>query len=122
MNSVILAGRLIKDPAVYDRCCKFTIVQKSKYKDKEDEFFNITTFDSVANTCSQYLKKGRLVCVRGRLHINKYTDKNNEEQRTVEILCDTVDFMDNPRQKEFNPDLPVASCSEQDLTDKIQNN
>ena len=56
----------------------------------ETEWHRCTCFGHTADFVEKYLKKGRLVCVQGRIKSSKYTDKNGVERTSYDIICDTV--------------------------------
>ncbi|MGM9992605.1 MAG: single-stranded DNA-binding protein [Candidatus Bruticola sp.] len=96
LNRVILIGRLVRDPEVRTtpsgkQTARFTLAvdRRSRNSEKSADFIPITTWESVANFCANYLRKGRQVAVEGRLQIN--TKEENGTYRTfVEVVADDV--------------------------------
>ena len=64
------------------------------------DFFNIVVWGKIAETCANYLKKGRQVALRGRLQNNNYTDKDGVKRYAVEIIAEEVKFIDWGDKKE----------------------
>lgn len=111
MNSVILIGRLIKDPelryisgsdSVY---CRFTLaVDKGMSKEKKKEleakgqqtadFINIVVWGKQAENCQKYLQKGRNVAIQGRLQSGSYTAQDGTRRFVTEVWAERVQFID----------------------------
>ena len=120
MNSVTLIGRLTKDTELRytastgTAVTRFSIAVDRPFAKKDAEvtadFFNIVVWGKIAETCANYLKKGRQVALRGRLQNNNYTDKDGVKRYTVEVIAEEVKFIDWGDKKagngndEFMPD------------------
>lgn len=85
MNRIILIGRLTRDPELRYTpngvaVTTFTLAVDRPYSnqqgEREADFINIVTWRGLAETCANYLKKGRLTAAEGRLQIRNY--ENNE--------------------------------------------
>lgn len=108
LNRVILIGRLCANPELrYTQngtaTAGFTLAvarpfQNSQGK-QETDFIRIVTWQKLAETCANYLGKGRLAAVDGRLQIRSY-DHKGERRQVAEVVADTVRFLD--RVKEGN--------------------
>ncbi len=108
MNSVILIGRLTKDPELRyipnsgTAVTNFTIaVDRPFAKEKTADFFRVVVFGKSAENCSNYLSKGRQVAVSGRLQNNNYETQSGEKRYTTEIIADRVEFLE-PKDKKPN--------------------
>lgn len=109
MNSVILIGRLTKDPelryiaASEKPVATFSIaVDRPFSKEKTADFFRIVVFGKVAENCANYLVKGRLVGVQGRLQNNNYETQSGEKKYTTEVIADKIEFLewgDKPKRE-----------------------
>lgn len=97
VNKVILVGRLGRDPEVRympsgDAVANFSIATDEQWKDKNGErqtrteWHNITLFGKLGEIAGQYLKKGGLVYIEGRIQSRKYTDKNGVERTAYDII------------------------------------
>jgi single-strand DNA-binding protein len=100
INQVILVGRLTRDPELsYTKSnlaiCKFSIANNRGGKDNNEEvnFFNITVWDKMANTCAQYLKKGSQTIVQGRLKQDRWQDENKQNRSSVNVVATNVQFL-----------------------------
>jgi single-strand DNA-binding protein len=101
LNRVVLVGRLTRDPELRTSgggmaICNFTIAVNRirKTEDQDADFFNIVCFGKTAEFVSQYLQKGRLASVDGRLQQRKYTTKDGQARDVVETLADNVQGLD----------------------------
>lgn len=119
MNTVFLIGRLTKDvelryiASTGKAVARFTLAVDRAFAKKEDEvtadFFNIVVWGKTAENCANYLAKGRMLAVRGRLQNNNYTDKSGVKQYAVEIIAEEVKFIDwgdkKGKQEQANTDF-----------------
>jgi single-strand DNA-binding protein len=62
----------------------------NSYKTSHTNWFQVTTFGSMAERVIKNIKKGDRVAVQGRMKISKYTNKSGEEKTSFEILADEV--------------------------------
>lgn len=97
LNKVLLIGRLGQAPIVRympngEAVCNFSIATSETWKDQHGqkqertEWHNIILYRRMAEVAGQYLKKGSLVYIEGRIQSRKYTDKNGIERTAYEII------------------------------------
>ena len=113
MNSVVLIGRLTRDPELRYAAgsqmaiAKFSIAVDRPArtgKERETDFPRITVFGKQAENCDKYLTKGRLVGVQGRLQTGSYQDKDGKTVYTTDVVADRVEFLewgDKPQSAGF---------------------
>ena len=106
LNKVFLMGNLTRDPelrrlangtAVTDLGLALNRSYTGKDGEKREEvvYIDVTVWDRQAETCCQYLKKGRAVHVEGFLKMDEWNDKTTGEKRTkVKIQADRIQFLD----------------------------
>ena len=105
VNKVLLVATLGKDPEVRqaqngNAICNLSAATSRKYKDaqgnaqEETEWHRISLFGRSAEVAGQYLKKGSMVYIEGRLHTRKYTDKQGIERYVTEIIGENMQFFD----------------------------
>ena len=105
LNKVMLIGRLGQDPEMRYTptgrpLTKFQIAANRSWttadgeKKKETEWFNIVAWGKLAEICNQYLKKGQLVYVEGRLHSRRWQDEHGENQSSMEIITQEMIMLD----------------------------
>lgn len=97
MNKVILTGRVskISKPKQYEKgnLIKFDLaVLNEKYSNSNsnDEFIEITLFDSMAINFAKYIDIGDMVEISGKLKINSYINKDNQKIKQVEVYADSI--------------------------------
>ena len=122
MNNAILIGRLTRDPelrylAKNNRAVvNFTLavdrkLSKKKKKEYEEkglptaDFINITAWGKLAETCGNYLQKGRLVAVEGRIQTRSYEVNDGSRRYITEVVANNLEFLDSPDSKASNNNL-----------------
>lgn len=104
VNKVILVGRLGKDPETRympngDAVTNITLATSETWKDKngekqeKTEWHRITFYRKLAEIAGQYLKKGSMAYVEGRLETRKWTDKEGVEKYTTEIIANEMQML-----------------------------
>jgi single-strand DNA-binding protein len=115
INSVVLIGRLTRDPEAGGRRCmlRLAVNERRKVAGTEDEwadrpnFFDVVTWGPLAQTCAAHLMKGRLVAVSGSLSFHEWdAGEGKPRGRKVEIVADTVSFLDAPPVRAVAPAEP----------------
>ncbi len=118
VNKVILVGRLGADPEIrytqqgvgvtnFNIATSENWVDKSGEKQERTEWHRIVVWGKMAETCSQYLAKGRQVFVEGRLQTRQWEDKDGQKRYTTEVVAQTVQFLDRgDRQGIATSDFP----------------
>jgi single-strand DNA-binding protein len=109
LNRVILIGRLTKEPELRytpsgTAVAKFTLAvdrRQAKDREKEADFIDIVVWQKQAENCANYLGKGRLVAVDGRLQVRSYEDSQGIRRKVAEVVAENVRFLD--RAKEAGP-------------------
>jgi single-strand DNA-binding protein len=101
MNSVVLIGRLTKDPELryipesQKPVATFIIaVDRAMSKEKQADFIRITVFGKPAENCEKFLVKGRLVGIQGRLQTGSYKNKEGSTVYTTDVVADRVEFLE----------------------------
>jgi single-strand DNA-binding protein len=125
LNSIILEGNLCADPELKHTpagtCVgNFRLGSNRFYKngegDRVDEasFFDIEVWGRLAETCNEYLVKGREVRVVGRLKQDRWQDPDGNNQTRVKIVGEHVEFRSRPKVTE-DVDAQVDEAAEADL-------
>ena len=117
-NKIILIGRLTKDPegrmtTSGINVTRFSIAVDRTFakqgQEKITDFFQVVTWRRLAEITAQYLKKGKLIAVEGRVQVNKYT-KDGEDKEMVEIVGDNVQMLDRG-----NPESAIESLEAENV-------
>lgn len=112
MNTVILVGRLTREPELSflqsgKAVCKFTLAVDKPFGDKEADFIPIVVWQKLAETCANHLSKGRLVAVEGRLQIRNYETQDGQKRKVAEVVANSVQFLDRAKG-ETKPDSKTS--------------
>jgi len=103
INRVVLTGNLTRDPEVSSTpgglsICKLGIAVNTRRKNSEGQweekpnYFRVTVFGRQADSCGQYLKKGRPVAIDGRLEWSQW-EREGQKRESIDIIADTVQFL-----------------------------
>lgn len=128
MNKVMLIGRLTTKPELrytganlpYTR---FSLAVNRTFNnaqgERETDFINIVVWRKQAENVCNFLNKGSLVSVEGRLQTGSYDDKDGNKRYTMEVVADSVQFLEskNQRQEQTN-----SGVSPYDYQDTVTNN
>lgn len=101
MNVVTMVGRLSKDVELrFTQSGKavgnFTLAVNREYAregEPKADFFPIVVWGRQAETCNEYISKGYLVGVRGRLQVRSFDGKDGSKRYVTEIVADNVSFL-----------------------------
>lgn len=111
MNSTVLIGRLCADPELKylpnsaTPLCKFRLaVDRGMSKEKKAEaknknyqtadFINITVWGKMGESCANYLAKGRLAGVQGKIQTGSYDKDDGTRVYTTEVVATNVEFLE----------------------------
>lgn len=107
LNRVTLVGRLTHDPELRHttngkQVVNFNIAVSKRIKPTDGspdaDFFTIVAWGQTAEYVSNYLNKGRLISVDGRLQSRKYTTQDGANREVVEIIAENIQGLDRPRE------------------------
>ena len=129
INNCNFIGRLGKDPetrymANGDAATYFSLAVGSQWKNKNGErqesteWVNCSAFGKLADICGQYLKKGSLVYVSGRMKTDKYTDKQGVERYATKIIVERMQML-SPKGADEQQSKPVPMSDMSDMDDDI---
>lgn len=104
LNRVILIGRLTKDPDMRYTpsgvaVTQFTLAVDRPFTsgggEREADFIPIVTWRQLAETCANYLRKGRLTAVEGRIQVRNYENNEGKRVYVTEVIADNVRFLES---------------------------
>lgn len=114
LNKVMLIGRLGQDPQKKyttgeTAVVNFSLATDEGYMDKntnqkveKTEWHRIVVWNKLADLCSQYLFKGSMCHVEGKLQTRKWQDKQGQDRYTTEIVANNVIFLTPKNQAQDN--------------------
>ena len=103
INRTVLVGRLTRDPEMNMSqsniaVTKFNLAVNRPFTSKDGEqsadFINIVCFRKVAENVNQYLKKGSLCGIDGRIQTRNYENKDGQRVYVTEVVADSVQFLE----------------------------
>lgn len=113
LNRVVLIGRLTKDPDLRytpagHAVCRFTLaVDRAFSQEDEADFIPIVAWRKTAEACANYLRKGRLTAVDGRIQVRSYENEEGRRIYVTEVVADNVRFLESKKEQEpqekYNP-------------------
>jgi single-strand DNA-binding protein len=124
VNKVILIGNLGKDPEVRNmndsaKVANLTIATSENWtnkqtgnKEERTEWHRLVMYRQTAEIAEKYLKKGSKIYVEGKLQTRKWTDKDNQERYTTEIVVDNFTMLDGKRDGDSGGSYDQSSRSE----------
>jgi single-strand DNA-binding protein len=109
VNKVILVGNLTRDPEMKHTegkkpVCILGLATNRHWMDnkgnkhEEPEYHRVVAFDKLAETCHQFLRKGRKVYAEGRLQSHTYTGQDGLEKTGVDIVLEKMEMLDSMPQ------------------------
>jgi single-strand DNA-binding protein len=104
INRVVLVGNLTRDPELRHTpggtpVCSLRIAVNSRRKDESGQwvdkpnYFSVSVFGNQAESCAQYLSKGRPVGIDGRLDWREWQAQDGAKREAVEIVAESVQFL-----------------------------
>lgn len=114
INSVVLVGRLVRDPELRytpsggNAVANFTVAVDRNFTnragEREADFIRIVTWNKLAENCANYLSKGRLVGVEGRLQVRSYETPEGQRRNIAEVVANNVRFLDRADRQNKSED------------------
>lgn len=102
MNSVNLVGRLSNNPQLRittngKQICRFSIAVTLRFKNAtgvyEADFINCVAFNKTAELINEYIQKGDLVGVSGRIQTGSYTAQDGSKRYTTDVVIENIYFL-----------------------------
>ena len=107
MNRVLLTGRLTRDPELRTLASGKSVTQFSvatnDYRSgtEKAEYHNVVTWDRLAEICGQFLAKGQLVALEGRLQTRQWEDDKKVRHWKTEVVASSVEMLSGRRKKDY---------------------
>ena len=109
MNKIILLGRLTKDVELrYTQTsntavASFTLAVNRRFvkegEERQTDFINIVAWNKLAETSSNYLKKGMQVVVTGRLQNRSWDDEQGQKRYVTEVIVEELEFVESKKSQ-----------------------
>lgn len=120
MNRLTIIGNLVREPETRTtqtgkNVCTFTVAVNRRGGEEAD-FFRVSAWDKLGETCQKFLGKGRKVCVLGPVSVRTYQDKNGETRASLEVTAQDVEFL-SPRGESGDTVDPDSGFTKVDVGD-----
>lgn len=124
MNKVVLIGRTTKDPELKylpnseNAVTNFTLAVDRRFKkdgQNETDFIPIVVFGKTAENTAQYVTKGKLIAVSGRIQTRNYDHKNGYKVYVTEIIADEVQFLQWDNDTKPSSDFEQVAIDDSDI-------
>jgi len=125
LNSILIEGNLTKDPKLSETpkgtpVCNLSLASNRYYKQdgnpqNEVSFFDVEVWSKLADTCAEYLSKGRGVRVVGRLKQDRWQGKEGKPVSRVKIVAEHVEFRPEFKKKEDGSEEESEDDAEKSL-------
>jgi len=111
LNQVVLVGRVVSDPVLEITESKgsvsnITVACPRSYKNADGEyetdFINTVLWNGIAENVTNYVKKGDLIGIKGRLQSFKITKEDGSSENRLELIAEKVTFLSSKKQDDEN--------------------
>ncbi|MFN4216828.1 MAG: single-stranded DNA-binding protein [Brevinematales bacterium] len=125
INRVVLVGRLVRDPEIKytptnTAVARFTLAVGGKPRGNGSDsvsFIPIVVWGKTAETCKQYLSKGKMVAVDGRLDQRSWKAQDGSARSVIEVVADRVEFLGaaggSGKPTEAKADMPAFDAGDE---------
>lgn len=122
INKIILIGRLTKNPELASTQSGTTYVMNSiavnrnytnQNGEREADFINFIAYRTTAELISKYFIKGDRIGLEGRLQVRNYTDRDGNNRTASEVIVESIEFLQDKREKPAYNDDPYANYGNQ---------
>ena len=105
LNRTILVGRITRDPEVKKTqsgvsVVKFTLAVNRQFNKEETDFIQCVAWRNQADFLGNYIRKGALLGIEGRIETGSYQDKNNQTVYTTTVVADSVQALESKAQRQ----------------------
>lgn len=127
LNRVQVIGRLGRDPEskftpTGKKVAHFSVAVSNRWKSRDGEmkesteWVNVEAWDRLGETCQEYLKKGSLVYVEGRLKTDRY-ESDGDTRYYTKVVAQVVQFLDSRAAEDVNEQPEPAAEEDPELSD-----
>lgn len=114
LNQIAIVGRLTREPELFQtnsgkQLTKFALAfNQGKNPDGTEDtgFIEVSTFESLADTCGEWLSKGDKIAITGRIVQKKFVRKDGSKGSNIELIASGVEFIDILKQSEDEVEEP----------------
>jgi single-strand DNA-binding protein len=124
LNRWIGIGRLTRDPELRytpqgTAVCNFTLAINRKFNREETDYIDCKTFKTLAENCANYLKKGSLCAIEGRIQVRTYETQEGQKRKAFEVVADDVRFLDSKKTAGNQQEKPKDDSGWDDMGKEV---
>ncbi len=130
LNKVMLIGNLGADPEMRytangNAVTTFNVAVNRTYsgpdgeRKEETEWFTVVTWNKLAETCSQFLQKGRRTYVEGRLQTRSWEGQDGQRRYRTEVIANTVLFLDRAQATPLPEDTAAPAVEDVPVSEGV---
>ncbi len=128
LNRIILIGRLTRDPELRytpsgTAVASFTLAVGRPFPngkgERETDFIQIVAWRRLGETVSQYVSKGRLIALEGRLQVRRYETKEGSHNRVAEVVASAVRFLPDGKSRVKTEHDLVSSQEDESIDEEL---
>lgn len=118
INRVVLVGRITRDPELQQTSQGISYVRfslacdrpfKNQSGEKATDFINCIAWRNQADFLKNYVKKGYMVGVEGRIQVSTYVDQNGSNRQVFDVFAESVTNLEPKKDNGFQPQPPFES-------------
>jgi single-strand DNA-binding protein len=126
-NRIVMIGNLTRDPDYKQltsgqAVCRLGIASNRQFKNRQSGtmvqevcYIDVDVWGPQAESCKQYLQKGRSILVEGRIKFDTWEDQQGQTRNKHSIVADRIVFLSSGNNDSVSEDAPVASAGQSDL-------
>ena len=109
--------------------CRFSVAVNEQWKtdgEKREKvtWFPVITFNGLAETCANYIDRGRLVAIQGRVQTREYEDRAGTKHQVMQVVAEKVSFLGATKREErddrhASPGQPRGNGQESQFADEV---
>lgn len=123
MNSIIIKGRLARDPEIRSvgstTVCHFSVAVDREYQKRDEEktadFFRCNAWAQQGEFVNSYFTKGQEILVRGKMESRQYTDKEGVSRTAWEIRVDRAEFCGSKKDNAMDSKAGFTDVEDEDI-------
>ena len=120
LNQTVIVGRLVSDPEVQEtengnKVTNLTLAVPRSFKNAEGEyetdFVDCVLWNGVATNTAEYVKKGDLIGIKGRIQTDTYENSEGKRQKSIKLVAEKVTFLSSKQKDEVEEQEQKTSKS-----------
>ena len=118
MNKLTIIGNLTREPELRTtsagiNVCDFSVAVNRRRTQNADQpeadFFRVTAWRGLGESCAKYLRKGAKVCVIGAVGVRTYQTNSGETRASLEVVAEDVEFLSGKPEGERPTESPAPA-------------